>query len=50
MKKKPKTNKDRQSKFSDGQRAYGRKGRKVWATPEEHDHIKRFLRGLRENL
>jgi len=45
-----KANKERQKASDDRHRAMGRTGRKVWATPEEHESIKRLLRELRENL
>jgi len=37
----------RQQKFADEQRAMGRKGRKVWALPEEHEEIKDLLKKSR---
>ena len=45
-----KTNTQRQ-KASDGrQRDLGRVGRKVWATPSEHEQIKALLAKLRDTL
>lgn len=38
-----KTNAQLQKTRDDKQRAMGRKGRKVWATPEEHIHINECL-------
>ena len=42
-KSKAKSTNERQKSFDDRQRALGRVGRKVWATPEEHDQIKVIL-------
>jgi hypothetical protein len=46
----PKTNAERQKASDDRHRALGRKGRKVWATPEEFIVVNRILHKLRENL
>lgn len=42
------SNKQRQKSYDDRQRALGRKGRKVWATPEEHVAISNFLNKMRK--
>ena len=44
-----KSNTRRQKDSDDRHRALGRKGRKVWATPDEHDAIKRLLSEMRVN-
>ena len=44
-----KSNTRRQKDSDDRHRALGRKGRKVWATPAEHDAIKRLLSEMRVN-
>jgi len=44
-----KTNSQRQKASDDRHRDLGRKGRKVWATPAEHDAIKRLLSDMRVN-
>jgi hypothetical protein len=46
----PKTNAQRQAELKARREAQGMVKRPVWATPEEHEHIKRLLRELRENL
>jgi len=45
----PKTNTQRQKASDERHRVLGRKGRKVWATPAEHDAIKRLLSEMRVN-
>ena len=42
-KSKAKSTNERQKSFDDRQRALGRVGRKVWATPFEHEQIKAML-------
>jgi len=44
-----KSNSQRQKASDARHRALGRKGRKVWATPDEHDAIKRLLSEMRVN-
>jgi hypothetical protein len=44
-----KSNAQRQKASDARHRALGRKGRKVWATPAEHDAIKRLLSDMRVN-
>lgn len=38
----------RVSNYEDRQRKLGRKGRKVWATIEEHEEIKKLLKRMRD--
>jgi len=45
----PKTNAQRQKASDDRHRALGRKGRKIWATPAEHEAIKCLLSEMRVN-
>ena len=45
---KPKTSTERSAKRDKEQKALGRVGRKVWATPEEHEKVKQLLVDLRK--
>jgi hypothetical protein len=39
---------ERVANYEDRQRKLGRKGRKVWATIEEHEEIKKLLEKMRD--
>lgn len=43
-----KTSAQRQAEFKQRMTDAGYVGRKVWATPQEHDEIQRMLKSLRE--
>lgn len=43
-----KTSAQRQAEFKKRMTNAGYVGRKVWATPDEHDEIQRLLKSLRE--
>jgi hypothetical protein len=45
---KAKTSTERSAKREKEQKALGRVGRKIWATPSEHDEIKALLTKLRD--